>query len=70
MMLAAFGMPEESALPLAFVFALATALILRAREVHWWAAALIFLCGFYVSQTAAFYMIYDLVGWLTSRLLG
>jgi Mlc titration factor MtfA (ptsG expression regulator) len=70
MTLAAFGMTEEAALPLAFVFALAMVLLIRSREVVGWAAVLIFLCGFFVSQTAAFDVIYQLVDWVISRLLG
>ncbi|MGW1494704.1 hypothetical protein [Streptomyces sp. NPDC002402] len=65
----AFGMTEQAALPLAFVFGLATVLLVRSREVVWWMATLIFLFGFYVSQTAAFFMIYGFVNWLLSRLI-
>ncbi|MGW6773560.1 hypothetical protein ACWGBX_24490 [Streptomyces sp. NPDC055037] len=66
----AWGMAEASALPLALVFGLATVLLIRAREVVWWSAGLIFLFGFYVSQTAAFFVVYNMVGWLIGRLLG
>ncbi|WP_329061686.1 hypothetical protein [Streptomyces sp. NBC_01429] len=66
----AWGMSEAAALPLALVFLLATILLIRSREVVWWSAGLIFLCGFYMSQTAAFYMISGLVTWLVGRLLG
>ncbi len=65
----AFGMTEEAALPLAFLFGLATVLLVRARDVVWWMAALIFLFGFYVSQTAAFFMISEFVNWLLTRLI-
>ncbi|WP_327325615.1 hypothetical protein OG735_26410 [Streptomyces sp. NBC_01210] len=64
----ALGMAEEAALPLALVFGLATVLLIRSREVVWWMAALVFLFGFYVSQTAAFFMIYQFVNWLLMRL--
>ncbi|MFD3931486.1 hypothetical protein [Streptomyces sp. NPDC058614] len=69
MTLLAFGMAEEAALPLAFVFGLATVLLVKSRDVVWWMAVLIFLFGFYVSQTAAFFTVAEFVNWVLTRLI-
>lgn len=61
-------MTEAAALPLVFVFGLVTVLIVRSGEVPWWMAVLIGLFGFYLGQTAANFMISDLVSWVLSRL--
>ncbi|WP_030747144.1 hypothetical protein [Streptomyces sp. NRRL F-5135] len=60
-------MNEATAIALALVFGLATTLLVRSREVTWWSALLIFLCGFYTGQTGAFFMISETVNWVLSR---
>ncbi|TFI25537.1 hypothetical protein [Streptomyces sp. 4R-3d] len=61
-------MSEAAALPLVAVFGIITVLLVRSREVNWWIAALIFLFGFYTSQTPAVFMVGELVNWTITRL--
>ncbi|MFG2171277.1 hypothetical protein [Streptomyces sp. IB2014 016-6] len=60
-------MSEAAALPLVIVFGIITVLFVRSREVPSWIAVLIFLFGFYVSQTPAVFMISETVNWVISR---
>lgn len=60
-------MSEAVALPLVVLFGAVTVLLVRSREVRWWIAGLIFLFGFYVGQTPAFFMISEFVNWVFTR---
>ncbi|WP_420543081.1 hypothetical protein [Streptomyces niveus] len=52
------------------LFGAITVLLVRSREVSWWIAGLIFLFGFYVGQTPAFFMISEFVNWVFTRFTG
>ncbi|WNI31376.1 hypothetical protein [Streptomyces sp. ITFR-6] len=60
-------MTEDSALPLMLVFALASVLLVRSREVAWWHALLIFLFGIYTALTPIVFTVTGLVNWLLQR---
>ncbi|RKN12790.1 hypothetical protein [Streptomyces radicis] len=57
-------------LPLVAVFGLATFLIVRSAEVHWWVAALCFLFGFYFATTPYAEVVSGFVDWLIGRASG
>jgi hypothetical protein len=54
-------------LPLVVVFGIITVLLVRSREVSWWAALLIFLFGVYIALTPAVFMVTNLVQWVVTR---
>ncbi|WP_445515573.1 hypothetical protein [Streptomyces sp. NEAU-174] len=59
-------MSEQTALPLALLFGLATVLLVRSRAVRWWEAVLIGLFGMYLGQTPVIFTADGLVNWLLS----
>ncbi|WP_181764187.1 hypothetical protein [Streptomyces albidus (ex Kaewkla and Franco 2022)] len=63
-------MSYAEVLPLVLVFGIITVILVRSREVSWWAAIFIFLFGVYTALTPAVFMVTNLVQWLASRFAG
>ena len=61
-------MSYAEVLPLFFAFGIATVILLKSREVRWWAALFIFLFGVYTALTPAVFMVTNLVQWIFGRL--
>jgi hypothetical protein len=57
------------ALPFVVVCGIISAMLVRSREVKWWAAILIYLFGFYTALTPAVYMVGGLVKWTLGRFI-